>query len=204
MRMIHFLAAAAAVGGVSAPLTAQSSYPYQNFPVQQPVPQPYPGQPGYGYNQGYAYGQQGYAYGQQGYAQNPVQQIIDQLLGNRYNVSDRTAISQCAGAAVTQAQAQYGGYNSRYGQSYGQPYGALAYGYANSMRVTAITDVQRRNSGLRVKGLMSSGYAGNYGNQYGYNQGRNYAAGDLTFRCNVDYRGAVTNVRISRNGENRR
>ena len=46
---------------------------------------------------------------------------------------------------------------------------------------------------------MSSGYAGNYGNQYGYNQNRNYAAGDLTFRCNVDYRGAVTNVRISAN-----
>jgi len=46
---------------------------------------------------------------------------------------------------------------------------------------------------------MSSGYAGQYGNQYGYNQNRNYAAGDLTFRCNVDYRGAVTNVKISRN-----
>ena len=28
--------------------------------------------------------------------------------------------------------------------------------------------------------------------------------GDLTFRCNVDYRGAVTNVRISRNDGNYR
>ncbi len=77
--------------------------------------------------------------------------------------------------------------------------------------MTAITDVQRRSSGLRVKGLMSTGYAGNYGNQYGqygnqygYNQNRNYAAGDLTFRCNVDYRGAVTNVRISGNDGNYR
>jgi hypothetical protein len=81
-----FLAAAAAIGGVSAPLAAQSAYPYG---YQQQVPQPYPGQPGYGY--------------QQGYAQNPVGQIIDGLLGNRYNVSDRQAVSQCASAAMTQS-----------------------------------------------------------------------------------------------------
>src|SRR5438270_432725 len=34
---------------------------------------------------------------------------------------------------------------------------------------------------------------------YGYNQGyanRGYGAANLTFRCNVDYRGAVTNVRV--------
>ena len=49
-------------------------------------------------------------------------------------------------------------------------------------------------------GLMSSGYGryGGYGGQYGY-QDRAYASGDLTFRCNVDYRGYVTNVRIRRN-----
>ena len=33
---------------------------------------------------------------------------------------------------------------------------------------------------------------------------RNYAQGDLTFRCNVDYRGAVTNIRIGRNEAYRR
>ena len=65
------------------------------------------------------------------------------------------------------------------------------------MRVTAITDVQRRNNGLRVSGTMSSGYGGQYGGQYGY-QNRSYAAGNVSFRCNVDYRGAVTNVRIGR------
>ena len=66
------------------------------------------------------------------------------------------------------------------------------------MRVTSITDVQRRNNGLRVSGLMSSGYAGQYGYQNrGHAQG--YAAGDVSFRCNVDYRGQVTNVRIGRN-----
>ena len=37
---------------------------------------------------------------------------------------------------------------------------------------------------------------------FGFGEGiaKRYAAeGDLMFRCNVDYRGAVTNVRISRN-----
>ncbi|HXC74007.1 MAG TPA: hypothetical protein VN640_04930, partial [Sphingomicrobium sp.] len=54
-------------------------------------------------------------------------------------------------------------------------------------------------------GLLSSGYGGPYGGQryignrpYGY-QDQGYAAGDLTFRCNVDYRGYVSNVRIGRN-----
>ena len=190
MRMIHFLAAAAAVGGASAPLTAQSSYPYQSFPVQQPVPQPYPGQPGYGYNQGYAYGQQGYA-------QNPVQQIIDQLIGNRYNVSDRQAVSQCASAAITQAAARYGGYG--YNQRYDHHSG---YNAASGMRVTSITNVQRRSNGLRVKGTMSSGY-GSYGGQYGY-RNHNYAEGGVSFRCNVAYNGAVTDIRIGHNQMYRR
>ena len=189
----HYLAAAAAIAALAVPAAAQSSYPYQSFPVQQ-VPQPYPGQPGYGYQQAYpgypqqAYGY-GYSYGQQGYAQNPVQQVIDSLLGNRYNVSDRQAVSQCASAAMTQAVAQYG--NNRYGQRYGNNGNN---GYNGAMRVTSITDVQRRYNGLRVFGTMSSGerFSGPYAN-------RAYAASDVTFRCNVDYRGAVTNVRIGRN-----
>src|SRR5690242_18476579 len=104
MRIIHFLAAATAVGGIAAPLSAQSAYPYQSYPVQQTYPyqQAYPGQSGYGYNQGYA--------------QDPVSQIVNSLLGNRYNVSDRQAVSQCASAAMNQASAQYG---SRYNQGYG-------------------------------------------------------------------------------------
>jgi hypothetical protein len=39
---------------------------------------------------------------------------------------------------------------------------------------------------------------GQYGNAYGY-RNQAYAQGDVSFRCNVDYRGAVTNVRIGRN-----
>ena len=172
----RLFAAAAATAALAAPAAAQY-YPQQNYPQQYPqtYPQQYP-QTGYGY--------------QQGYSQNPVGQIIDQLLGNRYNVTDRQAVSQCASAAMAQAQAQFGGYGSN---GYNRGYGA------GGLRVTAITDVQRRQNGLRVKGLMSSGYGGQYGYQNGY-QNRGYSNGDLSFRCNVDYRGAVTNVRIGRNG----
>jgi hypothetical protein len=49
---------------------------------------------------------------------------------------------------------------------------------------------------------MNSGYGG-YGGQYGY-QNRDYARGDVSFRCNVDYRGQVTNLRIGRNMAYRR
>ena len=186
----RYLAAAAALGGLSAPLVAQSypygyqqqSYPQQAYGYQQSYPQQ-----SYGYQQ-QGYPQPAYGYGQ-GYAQNPVGQIIDSLLGNRYNVTDRQAVSQCASAALTQAAARYGnGYNRGYGNN----------GYNGAMRVTSITDVQRRSDGLRVSGIMSSGYGGQYENAYGY-QNRNVAAANVSFRCNVDYRGAVTNVRIGRN-----
>lgn len=193
--MIFFksVLAAAAVIGLAAPAAAQ---------YQGQVPQPAPGQPGYGYyppQQGYPQ-QPGYGYNQQ---QGSLGQIIGQLLGNRYNVTDRTAIQQCASAAMAQASAQY-----RPRNAYGQPPYGNAYGYnqgynqgyyAPNMRVTAITNVERRRNGLRVSGLLDSraGYPP-HGQAYGY-QNQGYAAtGDLSFRCNVDYRGAVTNVRIRR------
>ena len=187
------LTAAAAIGGLAAPAAAQYA----------PYPQPLPGQPVYGqpvYGQpGYAqpYGQPGYGQQPYGYNNNPVNQIINQLLGNRYNVTDRTAVQQCASAAMTQAAAQY---RPPYGNAYGYNNNrGYQQGYAPNMRVTAITNVERRNNGLRVSGLLDSraGYPP-YGQAYGY-QNQGYAAtGDLSFRCNVDYRGAVTNVRIRR------
>jgi len=180
----YCLAAATAVGALAVPAAAQTAYPYGYQQQQyQQVPQPYSGQPGYGYQQAYP------GYPQQAYGQNPVQQIVDNLLGNHYNVTDRQAVSQCASAAMTQAVAQYR-------NGYGQRNGINGYnrGYDNAMRVTSITNVQRRNNGLRVSGTMTSGerFSGPYAN-------RGYAAGDVTFRCNVDYRSAVTNVRIGRN-----
>jgi hypothetical protein len=175
MRIVTFLASAAALGAVAAPAAAQY-YPQQYQQAYPQYQQAYPQQ----YQQAYpGYGQQPYA---QGYAQNPVGQIIDSLLGNRYNVTDRQAVSQCASAAMAQAGQQYGGGYNR---------GAL--------RVTSITDVQRRSNGLRVSGMMSSG--GGYDRQRGYQNGyqnRDYARGDVSFRCNVAYNGAVTGVRIGR------
>jgi hypothetical protein len=67
------------------------------------------------------------------------------------------------------------------------------------MRVTSITDVKRRNNGLRVSGLMSSGYGG----QYAY-QDRSYGQQQLSFRCNVAYNGAVTDIRIRQSSAYRR
>jgi len=37
-----------------------------------------------------------------------------------------------------------------------------------------------------------------HGQAYGYQNNGYAATGDLSFRCNVDYRGAVTNVRVRR------
>jgi hypothetical protein len=175
-----YLAAAAALSALAAPAVAQY-YP------QQPT---YP-QQGYAYPQ-QAFPQQGYAYGQQGYApgysQNPVGAIIDSLLGNRYNVTDRQAVSRCASAAMVQAQSQYGGgYGNNGYNGYNGRYPGQGYNNGMAMRVTSISDVQRRGNGLRVSGMLGSGG--------GYNQGYN---GQLSFRCNVDYSGAVTGLRIGR------
>ena len=187
------LALVMAVGGLAAPAAAQyyPPYPQQQYPQQ--YPQTYP--PGY-YPQ-----QQQYGYGNQG----GIGGIIDQLLGNRYNVNDRSAVSRCAGAAMQQAQARYTPYNQGYNQGYGnQGYAYNQRGYG--IRVTAITNVERRSNGLRVRGLLDTGRGG-YGNQ-GYNgQGygaQGYANGDLTFRCNVDYRGVVSGLKIDRNTNYRR
>jgi len=218
----HVLAASAAIGSLAAPAAAQyypqaPAYPqyqqqYQQQQYQQ-VPQPYPGQPGYGYaQQGYSEPSQGYA------AQNRISQVINSLLGNRYNVSDRQAVSQCASAAMAQATARYGvnGYAGSEGYAgYAGAYrpgatGVPGYpGIATAMRVSAITDVQRRSGGMRVKGLIDSGvdYRGGYGGQAyqgGGTGGQAYATrypshNDLSFRCNLDNRGIVTSMRVERN-----
>ena len=199
-----YLAAVAAMGFVASPAAAQyypqQSYPQQSYP-QQSYPQQgyaYP-QQGYGYDQ-QGYGQQGYAqpgYGtdQQGYSQNPISAIISLLLGNNYTESDQQAVSRCATAAVSQA-----GRYSAYGQGYNRGYGYNNAGSA--MRVTAITSVQRRYSGLRVAGTMSSGGYGQYGSQYGQyggQSGYSQAYGQsIRFRCDVANNGSVTGLKLSR------
>ncbi|WP_114228224.1 MULTISPECIES: hypothetical protein [Sphingomonas] len=187
MKMLATFAAAGALLSIAAPAAAQY-YP-------APPPQPYP-QPGYGNP---AYPQPGYgnpAYPQPGYPApgygtgNPVTDgVIGQLTGNRYAVNDRQAIAQCANAAAAQFGNGYRNNAYAYNQ-YGQRW-AYNPSYQANARVTAITSVDRRNWGVKVNGLMSSGLP--YG---GYNQ--NNPIADLSFRCDVNYNGAVTNLRVNR------
>ncbi|HEU5482867.1 MAG TPA: hypothetical protein VFU80_07250 [Sphingomicrobium sp.] len=163
MRISRILTAAALIGGigVGGPAATQPYDPYDN-------------NSGYGYNPG----------------NQILQGVIDGLLGNRYDVSDRRAVHRCANAAVNEAWNQFRPYGGGYGFGPG-------YGYDSNypqMRVTAITDVDRRSSGLRIRGMIDSGLL--YAQPY---QDRRYAGGDLIFRCNVDYRGRVWDVRVNRN-----
>jgi hypothetical protein len=206
---VKFLAAAAAIA--AAPAAAQ----YQNYPEPQPYPQQYPDQPyGQQYPQGQypqgqypqgQYPQQGYpqqGYPQQGYpypnqqygtTENAVGAVVDSLIGNRYGVTDRLAIRRCAWAAVQRAQAfqpnqPYGGYPGQYPR-YSQQ------SYANAARVVGITGVGRRqDGGVRVRGLLDT--TPYRAQPYGYGGGSSYAPGNVVFRCDVDYRGAVYNVRL--------
>ena len=131
-RFAKIMAAAALAGLFAAPAVAQ------------PYPGTYPGQP-YGSYPGQPYGGYGGGYGSQGV----IGTIIDGLIGNRYAVSDRQAVRQCAYAAVQRAESQYRPYFN------GQPY---AYqGYSGYVRVTAITDVSRRSNG-RISGARPARY----------------------------------------------
>jgi hypothetical protein len=63
---------------------------------------------------------------------------------------------------------------------------------------------QRSQSTLRVRGVATSGMGvgyGGYGQPYGgYGGGYGYAQSpaDLTFRCDVDYRGYIRDIDIDR------
>lgn len=168
----------------------------------QYYPNPYPQNP------------YGYGYGNQG----GLGAIIDQILGqNRYynGADQRFLVQQCI-AAVTNRVAR--NYNTPYGSpygGYGTPYGG--YGNSQSARVLGITDIDRRSSTLRVRGTATANafaaapygspygspyggqYGSPYGNQYGYGYGQPQQVGELTFRCDVDYRGRVRDIDIDRN-----
>ena len=94
-------------------------------------------------------GTAGYGYPDQQYGnQNIVGSFIDQLIGNRYDVSDRQAIRSCGYAAVQEAENRYRPYFK------GMPY---AYqGYRGHVRVSDISSVQRRLLVTRVKGFLDT------------------------------------------------
>ena len=111
-------------------------------------------------------------------AERIINNSIDGLIGNRYNVSDRDAVRRCGRAAVDKAERDYRRYSS------GRP---NAYpGYRGYVRVVAITDVQRRRAGVRVNGVLDTA-------RRGYRGG---GRGDVSFRCDTDRRGRVQTVRL--------
>ena len=137
----------------------------------------YPGYNSYSYNP-YSYSQYGY----NGYSS--------------YGVNPSVAASQCT-AAVQSRLYNRTSLGSILGSLVGIP--TSSYG-----RVLNITSQQPTRSGMRIRGLASSGrYSSNsYGAYgmgaygalgYGYNN-----AADLSWRCDVDYRGYVRDVDINR------
>jgi hypothetical protein len=147
----------------------------------------------------------------------PIREIVDRQLGTRYDSSDREAIARCVTAALAQGAILYGvnGYGGTDGYAaYVGAYrpGAVGVpgfpGVAATMRVSAITDVQRRSDGMRVKGLIDSGvnYRGGYGGEAYQGAGAGgqpYATlhpsnNDLVFRCNIDTAGLVTSMHVER------
>lgn len=170
------LGTGAAIAAIAA--AAPASAQYYNYGYSQPTYRY--AQPTYRYNQTYGYNQ--YGYNQYGYAQP-------------YAANTGMATQQCT-AAVQNRLANRAGIGSILGAILG----------ANTTgQVVAITQVEPRNNGTtRVRGLASSGrYAmNNYGRYgegaygalgYGYQNGA-----DLSFRCDVDYRGYVRNIDINR------
>ena len=115
-------------------------------------------------------------------AQGVIGDVIDKLVGKRYNVDDRKAVRSCGWAAVDKAERDYRRYFT--GRPHAYP------GYRGFVRVTEITDVQRRSKGVRVRGLLDTA-------RYGYRGGRHGA--DLSFRCDTDRKGRVMDVRLERN-----
>jgi hypothetical protein len=111
-----------------------------------------------------------------------------------YGVNTNLAAQQCTAAVQSRL------YNR---SSIGGIIGAFL-GTNTTGRVVSVTQVVPRGSTVTVRGLASSGrYASNGYGPYGVGAygslGYGYAqAADLSFRCNVDYRGYVRNVRINR------
>ena len=126
--------------------------------------------PGYGYNQGGGVvgaivngvlGGGQYGYGNYGY---------------NYGGNDRFAVDQCSRAVEARLGGGYGGYGYN--------------NYARGGRVVGITRVERRNNGLRVRGVATTGGYGGYG----YNN----ANANIAFSCKVDYRGRITDIDFNR------
>jgi hypothetical protein len=116
--------------------------------------------------------------------------------GGGYGMNTSAAVQQCTAAVQSRLYNRTSG-----GGILGAIFGANTYSNAHVVGVTRTTPTR---SGIRVRGLATSGrYAynsygpygvGAYGALgYGYNQ-----AADLTFKCDVDYRGYIRDIDINR------
>jgi hypothetical protein len=152
----------------------------------------------------------GYGYGQQ----NVLGQVLNQVLGGGYGgygINPQVAVQRCAAAVEQRINQRYRTAYNPYGGGYSGYGGYGGYnGYAQGgARVLGVTSVERRSSnGLRVRGVatanaMATGYApyGGYG-QGGYGGYGGYApqqTAEFSFKCNVDYRGYITDIDLDRN-----
>jgi hypothetical protein len=160
----------------------------------------------------------GYGYG----SGNVLGQVLSQVLGGSqygygYGINSQAAVQRCAAAVEQRINRDYGYRSNAYGYGgYGGYSGYGGYGYngyaAGNARVLGVTSVERRtNGGLRVRGVATANaYASGYGNPYGggyggyggYSTYGGYApqaAAELSFKCNVDYRGYISDIDLDRN-----
>ena len=129
-------------------------------------------------------------YGYNGYGYNRYNN------GYGYGVDSNVAAQQCTAAVQSRL------YNRT---SLGSIFGSLVGIPANpSGRVLSVTSSDPERGGMRIRGLATSGrYAYNDYGPYGYGAygalGYGYnASADLSWRCDVDYRGYVRDVDIHR------
>ena len=125
---------------------------------------------------------------------NVIGQVLGQILNpgyggygayGGYGMNSQAMVDRCAAAVTDRVNRQYGGY------AYGGGYGG--YNQYNNMaggaRVVAITSVERRSSSkVRVRGIAQT--AAYPGGGYGYNA----APQEFEFKCNVDYRGYISDI----------
>lgn len=146
---------------------------------------------------------------------NVIGQVLNQVLGGNqygYGMNSQAAVQRCAAAVEQRINQRYRTAYNPYGGGYGGYGGYGANAYAGGARVLGVTSVERRsNNGLRVRGVATTNaYAGGYspyGGYGGYGQGGyggygGYApqqTAELSFKCNIDYRGYITDIDLDRN-----
>jgi hypothetical protein len=156
-----------------------------------------------------------YGYGQYGYSTNIIGQVLQSILnpygqfgyGGYGAANPQVAVNQCTQAVQQRLSYQFGAGYRGYGYGgygYSSPYD---YGYGNgysNARILGITRVEQRSATtLRVRGYASSGMAYNSYSPYGYGAYGSLGYGaakpaDLSFKCDVDYRGYIRDIDINR------